>query len=203
MPDKSHLHGMHALAAIAPSALLFGCAANILGSREPPPDWVADSSADQCAALTGSYISAGMPAPANARAGNYGVVWPTEGSLISLIERGTNANPRKRAHPDPAADPVDIVTSIRVIVDAAGTARFEATNASGATELLWPQLWICDHGALTSIGSLHTTNFESHVRLWRRGDALIAEQTIHETDAGGSRAHPVARFHFRFPAMTD
>lgn len=204
MRSVKHRGRDRALLAVALSALLGGCATNIQGSEEPPPDWAADASSSQCAALSGSYLAAGMPAPGNAIAGNYGSLWPTEGSLISIVERGTNANPRKRPRPDPASNPADIVQSIRLIVDASGGVLFEARNASGSPERLTPQAWTCESGALTSVVSLNTANFDSHVRLWKRDNALIAEQTIRETDADGSPAHrPVTRFHFRFPATMD
>jgi hypothetical protein len=196
----------HALAGVALLALLSGCASNIRGSAEPPFDWVADAPSSRCAALSGSYMAAGMPAPANASAGIYGVVWPTEGLLISIIERGANAIPRKRPHWDPVTDPVDIVPSISLIVDASGRINFEAKNWIGGTEMLRPQVWTCESGTLASLVPLGTANFESYVRLWKHDRALIAEQTIRETnaDASGSRAHrPVVRFHFRFPASTD
>jgi len=196
----------HALAGVALLALLSGCATNIEGSEEPPLDWVADAASSQCVELSGSYMAAGMPAPANASAGNYGAVWPTEGLLISIIERGTNAIPRKRPRWEPSADPVDVVPSISFIVDASGSIRFEAKNWIGETEKLSPQAWTCESGTLIGLVSLGSANFESYVRLWKHDSALIAEQTIRETNAHahGSRAHrPIARFHFRFPSTMD
>jgi hypothetical protein len=169
-------------------------------------DWVASAPSGHCAALTGSYMAAGMPAPGNASAGNYSGVWPTEGSLISIIERGTNANPRKRLRPDPHANPVDVVPTIALVVDESGGVKFEAKNAMGGTEKLRPRTWTCEGGTLTSLVSLDTANYESYVRLWKHENDLIAEQTIRETNAHshGSRGHhPVARFHFRFPSTMD
>lgn len=196
----------HAVAGAALLALLSGCATSINGSEEPPFDWVANTPSSQCAALSGTYLAAGMPAAANSHAGNYAAFWPTEGSLLSMIERGTNANPRKRPRPDPAADPVDVVPSISVTVDASGRADFAAKNAKGGVENLRPKAWSCESGTLTTLVSLNSPNYESHVRLWKSDNDLIAEQTIRETNvhATGSRAHrPVARFHFRFPSTAD
>jgi hypothetical protein len=196
----------HAVFGVALLALISGCASNMHGSEAPPFDWVADAPSNQCAALAGHYLAGGMPAPANAQAFGYGAVWPTEGSLLSIIERGTNANPRKRSHFDSAANPVDIVPSMSIFIDASGNAEFDAKNAKGGTEKLKPQVWTCEHGNLTSLAALNSPNFESYVRLWKHGDALIAEQVIRETNdhATGERVHrPVAWFHFRFPSTVD
>jgi hypothetical protein len=206
MPGMNRRGRGRALVGAALLALLSGCATSIIGSEEPPFDWVADAASNQCVALSGNYLAAGMPAPANSHAGNYGAFWPTEGSLLSIIERGTNANPRKRPRPDPAADPVDVVVSISIIVDASGTTNFEAKNAKGGAENMRPKEWSCESGTLTSLVSLSSPNFDSHVRLWKHDNDLIAEQTILETNgqAMGSRSHrPVVRFHFRFPSTAD
>lgn len=197
---------VHDIVSVALCALVSGCATNLEGSEEPPFDWVADAPSAQCAALTGNYFAAGLPAAANAHAGSYGAVWPTEGSLLSIIERGTNAIPRKRPRPDPAVDPVEIVPSISIVVDASGNARFEAKSAQGEIEKLRPQVWTCEGGSLNSLVALSTENFESYVRLWKRGQALIAEQTIRETnahDTGARAPRPVARFHFMFASTID
>jgi hypothetical protein len=164
----------HALAGVALSALLSGCATTIQGSDEPPFDWVADDPSSQCVALSGSYRAVGMPAPSNAHAANYGAVWPTEGLLISIIERGTNGIPRKRPRWDPVTDPVDIVPSVSLIVDASGSVRFEAKNWIGGAEKLRPQAWTCEGGALAGLVSLGSAGHESYVRLWKHDDALIA-----------------------------
>ena len=196
----------HLLVGAALLALLSGCTTIINGSEKPPFDWAADAPSHQCEVLSGNYLASGMPASANSYAGSYGAVWPTEGSLLSIVERGGNANPRKRPRPDPAANPVDVVHSISIIVDASGTTKFEAKNAIGGTENLRPKAWTCESGILTSQASLNSPNFDSYVRLWKHGNDLIAEQTIREThgDATSSRAHhPVARFHFRFPSTMD
>jgi hypothetical protein len=195
-----------AIIGVALLALVSGCATNIDGSKEPPFDWVADAASSQCAELAGDYLSAGMPAPANAHAGTYHGVWPVEGSLLSIVELGSNARPRKRPRPDPAASPDDVVPSMSIVVDASGKVDFEAKNASGGTEKLKPQTWTCEKGTLTSLASLGTANFESYVRLWKHGSALIAEQTIlaNSDDATGARAdRPVARFYFKFPPAID
>lgn len=204
MSIMDHRGRVRALAGVALAVLLSACVTNIQGSRTPPVDWVADAPSIQCIALSGSYLAAGTPSPANATAGNYGAVWPTEGSLISIIERGTNAPPRKAFRPDPSVDPVDVVPAIRFIVDASGSVEFEAKTALGETERLRPRAWTCESGTLTSLVSLNTPNFESHTRLWKHDDDLIAEQTIREAHDKGSRAHrPVARFHFRFLSTMD
>ena len=192
----------HALAGVALLALFSGCATNIQGSEEPPVDWVADAPSSQCVALSGNYFASGRPAPANADAGStYGLVWPTEGSLLSILELGSNANPRKHPRMNPSADPNDIVPSINIVVDGSGSVKFEAKNASGGIEKLRPQMWTCESGALTSLAAIGSANFDSYVRLWRHGDALIAEETIRSTSARANEtgAHkPVARFYYRF-----
>ena len=197
---------VHAIVSVALCALVSGCVTHIEGSEVPPFDWAADTPSPQCAALAGNYFAAGMPAAGNALTAGYGSVWPTEGSLLSIVERGTNAIPRKRPRPDPAVDPVDVVPSISIIVDGSGSVRFEAKSAQGKMEQLRPQVWTCESGSLNSLVALSTENFESHVRLWRRGNALVAEQTIRETNGHGTggRAHrPVARFHFLFASTLD
>jgi hypothetical protein len=124
--------------------------------------------------------------------------------LLSIIERGANANPRKRPRVDSAADPVDIVTSMSIMIDASGNAEFAARNAKGGTEKVRPQVWTCEGGSLTSLGALNSPNLESYVRLWKHGNALIAEQVIRETNGHATGTHrPVAQFHFRFPAIGD
>lgn len=203
MKNRGRVHGM---AGVALCALVSACATSIEGSEVPPFDWVSDAASAQCAELTGNYFSAGLPAPGNAHTAGYGAVWPTEGSLLSIVERGTNAIPRKRPRPDPAVEPVEIVPSISIFVDASGNARFEAKSAQGDMEKLRPQVWTCEGGSLNTLVALSTENFESYIRLWKRGNALIAEQTIREgnADGTGGRGHrPVARFHFKFPSTTD
>jgi len=206
MSGMNRSRGVHGIVTVALCALASGCATTIEGSEEPPFDWVADEPSAQCAALTGNYSAAGLPAAANAHAGSYAQVWPTEGSLLSIIERGGNAIPRKRPRPDPAVDPLEIVPAISIIVDASGNARFEAKSARGTMEKLSPLVWTCEGGSLNSLVALSTENFESYVRLWKHGNALIAEQTIREGHAhgtGGRAGRPVARFHFTFASTAD
>ena len=194
-----------AFAGIPVFALVSACATNIAGSEIPPPGWIADSPAKDCAALSGSYSTSGMPAPANALAG-YGAVWPAEGSLLSIIERGTNAAPRKPPRLDSQQDPANVVPALRILVDESGRIAFEAKNAKGQSETLSPKAWVCEGGALTTRVALGTENFHSYVQLWKSGDYLIAEQTIRITDADsgdGGQPQPVARFHFRFAATVD
>jgi len=190
---------VHAIVSVALCALVSGCVTHIEGSEVPPFDWAADTPSPQCAALAGNYFAAGMPAAGNALTAGYGSVWPTEGSLLSIVERGTNAIPRKRPRPDPAVDPVDIIPSISIVVDASGNAGFEAKNAQGKMERLAPKAWTCEGGSLNSLVALSTGDFESYMRLWKHDNALIAEQTIRETE--GHR--PVARFHFMFASTMD
>jgi len=194
-----------AIVGVALLMLVSGCASNIAGSEEPPSDWVADSPSERCMALSGTYLAAGMPAPANSHTANYGSVWPTEGSLLSIVEQGSNARPRKRLHLHSAVNPADVVLSMTIIVDSSGQVGFEARNASGGTENLSPRQWSCDNGALTSLAALNSANAESYVRLWKRGSALIAEQTIRPTNANaaGTQATDVVRFHFRFVSAID
>jgi len=205
MLDMRRRSGL-ATAGVALFALISGCATRIAGSEKPPFDWVADAPSSQCAALSGNYSATGMPAPANARAGNYGSVWPAEGSLLSIVERGMNAPPRKSPRLNSRQDPESVVTAVRIIVDQSGQIGFEAKNAKGENEKLRPQTWTCTSGALTSLVALNTDKFESHVQLWKSGNDLIAEQTIRAGDARatGEREHkPVARFHFRFASTMD
>jgi len=185
--------------------LVSGCASNIGGSEEPPFDWVADSPSERCMALSGTYLAAGMPAPANAHTANFGAVWPTEGSLLSIVEQGSNAKPRKRLRVHSAVNPDDVVSSMTIIVDASGNVGFEAKSASGRTESLSPREWSCVNGTLTSLAALNSANAESYVRLWKRGSALIAEQTIRPASANakGTQATDVVRFHFRFVSAID
>ena len=199
MSGMNRSRGVHGIVSVALCALASGCATTIEGSEAPPFDWVADEPSAQCAALTGNYSAAGLPAAANAHAGSYAQVWPTEGSLLSIIERGGNAIPRKRPRPDPAVDPVDIIPSISIVVDASGNAGFEAKNAQGKMERLAPKAWTCEGGSLNSLVALSTGDFESYMRLWKHDNALIAEQTIRETEDH----RPVARFHFMFASTMD
>jgi hypothetical protein len=195
-----------AIAGVALSALISGCAAHIEGSEKPPFGWTADSPLNGCVALSGNYATLGMPAPANAHAGTYGAVWPAEGSLLSIIERGTNASPRKSPRLDSKRDPADVVSAMSILVDEFGRTTFAAKSATGENEKLRPQGWTCKSGALSTLVALDTENFESYVQLWKSGNDLIAEQTIraaqaHPTDAGKHR--PVARFYFRFSSTND
>jgi hypothetical protein len=195
-----------AIAGVALIALVSGCATNIEGSEKPPFDWIADSPSNQCVAISGNYTASGMPAPANALAGSYGAVWPAEGSLLSIVERGTNAPPRKSPRLNSKQDPANIVTAVSILVDESGRIVFEAKNAKGENEKLRPQAWTCKSGALTSLVALNTEDFESYVQLWKSGNDLIAEQTIRATDAHPTRAEkhqPVARFYFRFSSTID
>jgi hypothetical protein len=90
----------NAIVGVALLALVSGCVSNMDVSEEPPFDWVADTALGRCAELSGDYSTAGIPAPANAHAGTYQGVWPVEGSLLSIIEQGSNARPRKRPRLD-------------------------------------------------------------------------------------------------------
>jgi len=187
-------------------ALMTGCATHMEGSDQPPFGWTADAALNDCAALSGSYATSGMPAAANAHAGTYVSVWPAEGSLLSIIERGTNAAPRKSPRVNSRQDPASVVPALSILVDASGGITFEAKNAKGESEKLRPQTWTCKSGALTSLVALGTENFESHVQLWKSGNDLIAEQTIRATDGHSADAdehRPVARFHFRFASTLD
>jgi hypothetical protein len=202
MLNKNSLGRVRLVVGVALSALLAGCATGIEGSREPPFDWVANSQANGCEALTGSYLAAGIPAPANAQASTYGVVWPTEGSLLSIVELGSNANPRKAHHLEAETKLENIVLSVSIDSAAAGAIGFDAKNAKGETEELRPQTWSCEQGMLVTrvaLGSLFT---DSYVRLWKHGNDLIAEQTVgatrHAQAMDAKEQKPVARFHFKF-----
>jgi hypothetical protein len=196
----------NAIVGVALLALVSGCASNMEASEKPPFDWVADAASSQCVELSGDYSTAGIPAPANAHAGPYQAVWPVEGSLLSIVELGSNARPRKRPRLDSQVSPNDVVPSMSIVVDASGQVAFGAKNANGGIENLRPQIWACEKGALTSLTALGTANFESHVRLWKHGSALIAEQTIlanGDYSTGARADQPVARFYFKFPSAMD
>jgi hypothetical protein len=198
MSGKYRVGRGSAVVGVALWASISGCASNIEGAQVPPVDWVAEAPSSQCAALAGHYSAAGMPAATNANTSGYGAVWAKEGSLLSIIELGANRTPRKRPRPDPFVHPRDVLPSIGIAIDPSGRPEFEARNASGAHETLTPQVWRCEGGALTTRVDLSTPDFESHVRLWKHGNALVAEQTVR------LKAHePVARFYFRFPSTTD
>jgi hypothetical protein len=195
-----------AIAGFALFAQISGCAAHIEGAEKPPYGWMADSPSHGCVALSGNYATFGMPAAANAHAGTYVAVWPAEGSLLSIIERGTNASPRKSPRLSSRREPANVVPAINILVDESGGIAFEAKNAKGENEKLRPQAWTCKSGALTSLVGLGTENFESYLQLWKSGNDLIAEQTIrasdtHPMDAGKHR--PVARFYFKFSSTID
>jgi hypothetical protein len=195
-----------AIAGVALCALISGCATYIEGSEKPPVGWIADPPLNECVALSGNYATSGIPAPANAHAGTYGAVWPAEGSLLSIIERGTNAAPRKSPRLNSKQDPANVVVAMSILVDESGRITFEAKSAKGEKEKLRPQAWTCKSGALTSLVALDTKNFESYVQLWKSGNDLIAEQTIRATEAHSAEAgkhRPVARFHFRFSSTID
>lgn len=195
-----------AIAGVALVALVCGCATHIEGSEQPPLGWTADPASNDCTALSGNYVASGMPAPGNAHAGTFGSVWPAEGSLLSIVERGTNAPPRKSPRLNSAMQyPANVVPVVSILVDDSGRISFDAKNAKGEREELRPQAWTCHSGALTSLVALNTENFESSVQLWKSGDDLIAEQTVRATDghpAGAGKHQPVARFHFRFSSTT-
>lgn len=191
---------------VAVLALLSACATQIEGSEKPPFDWAASSPSSTCTAISGSYSTTGMPAPANALGGTYSAMWPAEGSLLSIVERGTNAPPRKSPRLNSRQNPADVIPAVRIIVDDSGRIDFEAKNAKGESEKLRPQAWTCQDGFLTTSVALSTEDFESYVQLWKSGNDLVAEQTIR---TGGGRAtdekehEPVARFHFRFYSTAD
>lgn len=206
MSGKNRKDEVRAILSVAVAMLASGCASTIEGSDAPPFDWVAESPSSQCTALAGSYSAAGMPAPANANTVHYGAVWAKEGSLLSIIELGSNATPRNRPRPDPSVKPDDVVPSITIATDSTGRPEFAARNAHGGTEKLKSPMWTCEHGTMTSLVTLSTPGYESQVRLWKHGSALIAEQTVlaGNTDSAGVRAREaVARFYFRFPSITD
>lgn len=192
---------------VALLALMQGCATRIQGSREPPLDWVADTHSPGCNALSGSYLSAGVPAPANANTSTYGAVWPVEGSLLSIVEMGSNWNPRKHPRAAPETKLEDVVPSVSIDVDASGAIRFEGKNAKGGPEKLQPQTWACENGILVTRVPLGSANADSYVRLWKHGNDLIAEQTVGVTRLGQALdAHeqrPTARFYFKFRPTID
>ncbi len=194
------------IAGVALMALASGCATAIEGSEQPPFDWAANSPSTQCVALSGKYSATGLPAPANAHAGTYGALWPAEGSLLAIIERGTNAPPRKSPRLNSRQDPASVIPAVSIVVDESGRIVFEARNAKGESEQLRPQAWTCKGGALTSLVALNPDSFESYVQLWKSGNDLVAEQTIRAGDAHATdeKEHQaVARFHFRFASTVD
>lgn len=170
------------------------------GAREPPASWKPVVTAD-CAALSGAYSEFGTPAPGNASAFMYTVVWPVTGSLVSFVERGVNSASRLGA------------PSVSIDVPAGGTPAFSVPSSTGATLPLTPREWWCEGGALVTRTALGTTaptysekdHAESYIRLWKAEDgALIAENTFRSVEQRhrGTAAHePFSRFYFRFPAV--
>src|SRR4051812_48086235 len=207
MLSTTFLGHVRRMVGVALLALMCGCATGIEGSREPPFDWVADTHSSDCNALSGNYSAAGVAAPANAHAATYGAVWPTEGSLLSIVELGSNANPRKHPRSTPEMKLENVVPSVSINVDAAGAIRFEARNASGGTEKLRPQTWVCEKGILATRVALGSAFTDSYVRLWKHGNDLIAEQTVGVTRRAQATAaqeqRPTARFYFKFRSTVD
>ncbi|HTU64327.1 MAG TPA: hypothetical protein VMF52_00135 [Steroidobacteraceae bacterium] len=183
-------------------ALVSGCATGIEGAREAPFDWRADVHSSNCTALSGNYQSAGMPAPANALAATYGSVWPAEGALLSIIELGSNANPRKRVRAAPETKLEDVVPAVSIDVDASGAIRFDAKDAKGNTVKLRPPAWACESGMLATRVAMGSAYNDSYVRLWKHGNDLIAEQTVgvthREQAVDAQEQKPIARFYYRF-----
>jgi len=206
MLSTNFLVRVRGIVGVALIALVSGCATGIEGSREPPFDWVADTDSSGCNALSGEYQAVGMPAPANAHASTYGVVWQTEGSLLSIVELGSNANPRKSPRPTPETKLEDVVPAVSIDVDAAGAIRFEAKNARGGMEKLRPQTWACEKGILATRVALGSAFTDSYVRLWKHGNDLIAEQTVGTTRrtqaVEAEEQRPTARFYFKFRPTT-
>lgn len=179
--------------------LLSGCATPIEGALEPPPSWIVENQSASCESMFGVYSDNGEPADGNAHSWLYNVVWPIQGSLVSIIERGVNVPPR------------GTFMTVTIHADAAGQVSFEAKDAAGLMQPLIPSDWMCESGALTThvgltpAGSTFSKNnqSESYLRLWKNADgALIAEQTVRSVSSRAVSASadykPLARFYFRF-----
>ena len=184
---------------VAVAVVLGGCAASPGGARKPPESWQHAQSVSNCGSTDGRFGEIGAPAPENARAGMAHSVWPTMGSLSTMVRAGANGMP----YGNLSAVSIEIVD---------GRPHFKAYGADGAEAPLEAREWWCDEKALVSravLGNVSSEGVpkvrdESVLRLWRALDgALIAEQTLENITPGAfgssSNHQPLTRSYFRFP----
>ena len=174
-----------------------GCATAIPGVSGPPQGWQS-TAVTRCSDIAGSYVAQGVPAVSNASAGYS--LWPAMGSLVAMIERGSNGIPYSKA------------SQVRIAMSS-DTAVFVAFDSSDEPQSLAVREWWCSQGALETRATLGikqeeatNTRDESVVRLWKSEDgALIAENTIESLvpkfRRSSVRHTPLARFYFRFSPM--
>jgi hypothetical protein len=180
------------------AAFASGCAMEINGAKEPPGDWMPRVSGN-CAEIDGHFEGKGLPASTNARSGLYSVLWPTAGSLTSMIEDGVN-----RAKQAP-------VSTVRISIEGPASVKFSAFDDQGKPQLLAAREWQCRGSELTTRALLSRRHppqdsdmiEESVVRLWKSDDgALIAENSVerskYHSDGPSTGHHAMARFYFRF-----
>lgn len=180
------------------AALASGCATAIDGAEEPPGAWMPKGSGN-CVEIGGLFAVQGLPAPTNAHSGLYTVVWPTTGSLDSMIENGVNGMKQGSA------------STVRISIEGPASVRFSTFDNEGRSQLLSAREWQCKGSELTTRALLSRLNppqdsemiEESVVRLWKSDDgALIAENSVERSkwhsDGPSTGHHTVARFYFRF-----
>jgi hypothetical protein len=183
------------------SGLACGCASTTEGALQPPALWSAKSSGN-CPQISGQYTAQGAPAPDNAHSGMYVVLWPTVGSLPSIIERGVNGTDENAA-------------SIRISVTGPASMEFSAVDQQGKTRRLFAHEWQCKGDELISRTPLSRLNppddsdvvEESVVRLWKSADgALIAENSVvsakWHSDGRVTHQRSLAHFYFRFAPVS-
>jgi hypothetical protein len=180
------------------AACLSGCATAIDGAEEPPGAWMPKVPGN-CTEIDGLYAVQGLPAPTNANSGLYTVVWPTTGSLDSMIEHGVNGMKLGSAN------------TVRISIEGPASVSFSAFDDKGRAQLLAAREWQCEGSELTTrvllsrIDPLKDSEKveESVVRLWKSDDgALIAENSVERakwhSDGPTTGHHAMARFYFRF-----
>jgi hypothetical protein len=187
---------------LAVAALAGGCASTIEGAAEPPSHWELKTSGN-CQELSGDYAALGHPAPANAHASAYLALWPAEGSLLSILQRGVNGSGGN-------------AESVRIRITGPASMKFLVVDTRGGTQELSPHEWRCQGGELVGQSLLSRLNppqdsdsiEESVVRLWKSADgALIAENSIDHAkfhaDGPATRRRTVTRFYFRFAPVSN
>ena len=180
------------------AALASGCTTAIDGAEEPPSAWMPTGSGN-CGEVDGLFSVQGLPAPTNAGSGLYTVVWPTLGSLDSMIEHGVNRTNQ------------GLVSTVRISIEGPASVRFSAFDDEGRSQLLAAREWQCKGSEWTTRALLSRLNppndsemiEESVVRLWKSADgALIAENSVERSkwhsDGPSTDHHVMAQFYFRF-----
>jgi hypothetical protein len=179
------------------SALACGCASKPEGALEPPDHWSVRASSN-CPQISGHYEALGLPAAANSHAGMYVALWPSAGSLSSILERGVNGTDGNSA-------------SVHIDVTGPASMEFSAVDQQRKPHRLSAHEWQCKGDELFSRTPLSRLNppvdsdvvEESLVRLWKSADgALIAENSVvsgkWHSDGRVTRQRTLARFYFRF-----